>query len=519
MERDGIRMNAPGEYGMLLNLQMIADSLEELYWEYTLEPGEDRPRFRCCQVYWGQEELQEDAVYLVPEELESGFPADQYSYIACGGLRGRAPHIRGLHRPVYQVMNLMVSIFQKYHDFENQLNQIVTGGGTLVDLCRAGSAFFQNPIYIHDNLFSVIALSSRVEGMLKFEYNEKSGKLYIPLWLIDEFKYDESYQKTLSHSDAGIWDNEQYPYTMRSLYVNLRSGDTYYGRLLINELGTRLQPGQFRVAEYLGQYAVKLIQRDEADSGHRYWGLEDTFIGLMKGESVDNRDLQTTLNILGWSPVGKYLCMKLCNQDESLPVKPDKVLDSALSLKMNGSFSFRCDGRLCIVVDQTQPGTDLAAIRQILAPMVRDSCMYVGISGIVEGIRDLKLGFRQADIALDHIFREDSSQWILSFEDCALAYIRDCALKELPAELLVDNALAVLRLHDRQSGTEYYKTLRQYLLQERNIPQTAEALIIHRTTLTYRLQKIQQLLKIDLDDPDKRLYLLLSFYLMDHAEM
>ena len=41
-------MNAPGEYGMLLNLQMIADSLEELYWEYTLEPGEDRPRFRCC---------------------------------------------------------------------------------------------------------------------------------------------------------------------------------------------------------------------------------------------------------------------------------------------------------------------------------------------------------------------------------------------------------------------------------------------------------------------------------------
>ena len=45
---------------MLLNLQMIADSLEELYWEYTLEPGEDRPRFRCCQVYWGQEELLED---------------------------------------------------------------------------------------------------------------------------------------------------------------------------------------------------------------------------------------------------------------------------------------------------------------------------------------------------------------------------------------------------------------------------------------------------------------------------
>ena len=512
-------MRVPDEYGMLLNLQMIADCLEELSWEYALEPGEDVPRFRCCQVFWGQEELREDAVYLVPEELEGGFPADGFAYIACGDLRGAAPHIRGLHRPVYQAMNLILSIFQKYHDFENRLNQIVTNGGTLVDLCRAGSAFFQNPVYIHDNLFSVIALSSQVEGMLKFEYNEKSGKLYIPLWLINEFKYDENYQKTLEHDDAGIWDNEQYPYTMRSLYVNLRGDRTYYGRLLINELGTHLQPGQFRAAEYLGQYAVRLIERDEADANHRYWGLEDSFIGLMKGESVDDRDLQTTLNILGWSPLGKYLCMKLCNQDESLPVRSDKALTSALSLKMNGSFSFRCDGRLCIVLDQTQPGTDPASVRQILAPMVRDSCMYVGISGTVEGIRALKLGFKQADIALDHILREDNSQWILPFEECALAYIRASALRELPTELLIDNALPILRRHDAQSGTEYYKTLRQYLLLERNIPQTAEALIIHRTTLTYRLQKIRQLVKLDLEDPDKRLYLLLSFYFMDHAEM
>ena len=54
------------EESMVLNLQMIADHLEELLWDYRMEAGEDPPRFRCCQVYWGQEELQEDAVYLVP---------------------------------------------------------------------------------------------------------------------------------------------------------------------------------------------------------------------------------------------------------------------------------------------------------------------------------------------------------------------------------------------------------------------------------------------------------------------
>lgn len=106
----------------------------------------------------------------------------------------------------------------------------------------------------------------------------------------------------------------------------------------------------------------------------------------------------------------------------------------------------------------------------------------------------------------------------MAFEDCALAYIRGCALKELPTSMLCDSTLETLRRHDRQFGTEYYKTLRQYLLQERDIPRTAEALIIHRTTLTYRLQKISQLVHMDLEDAEKRLYLLLSFYLQEHGE-
>ena len=72
-----------------------------------------------------------------------------------------------------------------------------------------------------------------------------------------------------------------------------------------------------------------------------------------------------------------------------------------------------------------------------------------------------------------------------------------------------------LRGIDRDRGTEYYRTLRAWLLNERSIPKTAEALIVHRTTLTYRLEKLRELIPIDLDDPDFRLYLLLSYHLMD----
>ncbi len=43
--------------------------------------------------------------------------------------------------------------------------------------------------------------------------------------------------------------------------------------------------------------------------------------------------------------------------------------------------------------------------------------------------------------------------------------------------------------------------------------ETAAALHIHRNTLVYRLEKIQELFALDLDDPDNTLRLLLSFRL------
>ena len=54
-----------------------------------------------------------------------------------------------------------------------------------------------------------------------------------------------------------------------------------------------------------------------------------------------------------------------------------------------------------------------------------------------------------------------------------------------------------------------------YLLHERSIPETSEALIIHRTTRSYRLKKLKDLMTANLDNEDVRLYLLFSFRLLE----
>jgi DNA-binding PucR family transcriptional regulator len=145
--------------------------------------------------------------------------------------------------------------------------------------------------------------------------------------------------------------------------------------------------------------------------------------------------------------------------------------------------------------------------------------MYAGISSPVEGIRSLSQAARQSSIALDTAFDRRDGQWVLSFSDCALDYLLHSIRTDLaPRHLIAPEWLALLE-HDRKSGTQYFQTLKTFLLMERDIPKTARTLIIHRTTLLYRLDRILELTGLNLDDPDRRLYLLLSLRLMEAQEL
>lgn len=500
---------------MLLNIQMLVDPMDELIWEFTVHRPEERPCLRSCQLYCGQQELQEDVLYVIPEEFCLTFPADRFCYITPGQLEGAAPHIQNIRASFGDVFNLVLGTFQRYFDFENQLNSIIAQDGSLTELCYAASDFFHNPVYIHDDMFSVIAHSRLVEGMLEFEYNAKTDKLHIPLWLIEEFKYDESYTRTLSLHQASIWGNDEYPYNIRSLFVNIWDAHRYCGRLLINEIASSLLPGQFYAAEYLSNYITLLLRHLQKSKNHRYRNFEETLIALMTGEEVDERDLHTVLRILDWSESDQYLCLKLRNQDTDLSIRSDSALHSFLSSLLQGCVIFHHQQELCILMNINQSRLAPHVIRQKLAPHIRDSCMYCGISNPVDGIRGIGLGFSQADMALHYITQEDGSDWIMFFAYCALNYIRDRAREEMPGHCLVHPVLLDLKNYDRANGTQYYDTLRVFLTCERNIPVAANALIIHRTTLTYRLGKIQELVKLNLNDTRLRLYLLLSFYLLE----
>lgn len=150
-----------------------------------------------------------------------------------------------------------------------------------------------------------------------------------------------------------------------------------------------------------------------------------------------------------------------------------------------------------------------ALLNSILSPQEQQYYL-IGLSLPFENIRNVPVRYTQT---LFTIRQADGKPGIYHAEEFTLQYMLSL-FKELNREqCLIHPALNTLKQHDAQKHSELYETLYQYLINERSILPGAQAMHIHKNSFMYRLQRIDSLINVNMDDPMQRTYLLLSYLL------
>ncbi|WP_031469613.1 PucR family transcriptional regulator [Sciscionella sediminilitoris] len=75
--------------------------------------------------------------------------------------------------------------------------------------------------------------------------------------------------------------------------------------------------------------------------------------------------------------------------------------------------------------------------------------------------------------------------------------------------------IADLAGHDAAHGTEYLPTLRAWLLTQGELPSTAQRLDVHPNTVRHRLRRMGEVTALDLDDPQRRLAMMIMLAAAD----
>ncbi|MBP3684862.1 MAG: helix-turn-helix domain-containing protein [Oscillospiraceae bacterium] len=455
-------------------------------------------------------------VILSSSTGETGFPTDQYAYVCTTPIEGKANHLCFPGQTPEVLLDELMELFSQYQQMESMIDQLTYRNATLQELCELGTELLENPVYIHDDWFIIIGMSRQAEQLMAPEYVTPSTMGFVPRVILDDFQHDSDYLETYAHPNAQIWKGvDGVP---DSLYVNLWDGNLYRGRFLVIRDQRDFRKADFMLAEVLAQRAIFLLQKKLPGQQPQYQSMDDILFSLLEGRQTEAADLSHLLLTMRWNKDDLFLCIRIRSQEERRNAVIEHVLHSDLFQLFPGSYVMFSGQEQCLVMDLEHHYLPSDELRHQLAVLCRDYCLYAGISSPVTGIRELHAAYYQAGVALDQAFRLRCEKWIMTFSECVLEYMVRILPSPLTPGHLVASEWHVLLNYDRENSTQYFETFREYLLKERDIPKTSEALIIHRTTLLYRLKKIQSLIRINLDDPWQRLYLTLSLWILENEQ-
>jgi sugar diacid utilization regulator len=178
-------------------------------------------------------------------------------------------------------------------------------------------------------------------------------------------------------------------------------------------------------------------------------------------------------------------------------------------------------GGVLLLHTQGRP-SDLAATRKLRSTVDKvlertrepfpDIQILCGVGGCHEGLQGLHASQAEATAALQSArFRKAFNEAVM-FDAPGLSRLLVEWYSSSSVRQGIDDLLAPLATLGPAKQKEYGTTLRVYLENNKSLARTAKQMFLHRNTIAYRINRIVELLGIDLEDPNQFLAVYLACY-------
>lgn len=515
---------------MKLNLQMIKEDLKDLNLQGHLsdEPWVLRCSFStACTVY--PDTFQENILYL----LEAGLLPREPRMTVCSSILciGRPPaawlHAAGnflyTENPIslLELSNRIFRAFARYQSWEDELQDVLDQHLPLHEIAVRSHSLIRNGIYVQGPSFQVLTWTlpeTAEDTPLLRDYKKDfflSESAPLPPDAINTLISDAEYNHAIEATEPAIYSGALYGF--RSLFYNIRVNGVFVARICVDEVVSPLTDRDFALIKILGHYLGKGLAAERVYSFSRPKDMDNILHSLLSHRLIPEKKIHHVLESSGWNMTDSYICLilKLKTKDDS-----SSALE-ALALSLTQLLSSECytifAGSIVFVCNLTRLNMAADRLQSHILPHLRDNLLTAGTSSVYYDFKDLYYYYNQAETAYRIGAQKDATRWYFRFEDYQMDYlIYKLKEKNVPG-VLIPSGLQSLMAYDRKKGTDYAGLLRIYLEKERNIAETIRTAYLHRNTFLYRIRKIQDILQMDLDQPDVRLILQIAFRVLDDA--
>ena len=499
----------------LLNLQIIYEKLQELGIQAEFVPAKDMSGLKGV-CFYDKDTMGPDFLIICAKQFVDTLPEEESSLVLAGEwtkeeTAGRKGYIHIREYSFFHLMNHLERIFVYYKELEKRLLRVLCADSSLNEICKIGVEHFQSPVVVHDEHFYILACPEMVQGKTNFDYDMQMDSYIENEQTLTLFRTSAAYQETLKTTGGQSWKSDFDDTSC--LYANIWIDQIYKGRLLV--LTTEETAGKLREVGYFSGIIRQVllnryVYRNDAPSL-----LKGILIDALNGREINPLTLAKKAEKMHWQMNDAYVCGMVTFGSEKISHYLAFGVCNSIQQHIKGSYPCYYQKAIYFITNLEKGNLTINDLRMKMSYIIRESLLHVGISNVFYKLQDFPLYMKQAEIALVYSREEKRTSWYNEFRETVLAYWMIKGVGELTRESIISGDLMLLKNYDGEKGTDLYQTLKTYLTCERNSTLTAQLLDIHRSTLPHRLERIEKLTGLDLEDFSTRLYLLMSFAIED----
>ena len=407
------------------------------------------------------------------------------------------------------VFNAVLEIFRRYDAFDQELKQLIIQNVPQEVFCDCIAQFLQAPLIVFDAALRLQYISAGAADLLEWETDAYSGLKLLPTEFINQLNlvYTETADNFIN--GAVLLRDDRLPYNLICT-LNGKNNDI----ILVFETEHKpLSRSTLELVSYLNEY-VLIVFEAASQKGPSSNSLSSLILSMLGGTKFSATDLSNQLSSVGWHPDDSCCCIVMYALEERDTTKYIKPFCLKLENQFSSCVAFPYQERAVAIVNLDKSGCNVYDIPHRIGILLRDGLLKAGISFKYWSFETTPIYYQQACSAYEMGTLYNPSSWCYIFEDYALYYFMHYGSSRIPPRHLCHPGLVELHRYDQKNGTDLLRTLESYVGNNCNAVTAANELFIHRNTFYQRLNRIHELLDLNLEDKQVRLYLQLSTQLI-----
>lgn len=500
---------------MKINAEIICERLKGKCNVVLKGKKNKRLTLRRVEFYDMSEVLREDSLYLADSDsLRVCLPEFSGMSFVCVGRvpswlnsqRNCCVLIVDEDKSLVDVFRAVQRIFFYYESWEDEMIELLRTSSDLVEMVKRSVPIFENPIQISDHQYNLLARTSvKRSGSGRIEsFSVEPLKAVTTPEILETLKNDHPKDRL---------KRKPYFYKDSRYCINLFVHERFVGNMQLIPFIHPLTPGEMALFEYFSRLIVEALQKYTMLSNSRVHTRKSMLKSLLEQKPIDKNWLhQISLSEEGLPD--RCVCFQLRIYGDSYAL-PYEAICQSIEGVLPGSVAFEHGSVIAVFLSLVDCPYPFEACLDYMEHLLDKIGFIAGISDCFEDVHNARHYFLQAGCALETGMDTTPGKRYYLFSDYALSYMLTGCVRDLKADFLCPRGLIKLRNRDAETSGDYWHTLTVYLDNKMNATQSAKQLFLHRSSMIQKLERINDILGVDLNDADMRLYVQLCMKLID----